>query len=149
MVLVYEKKVILHRNLSVLYKHKRFRRIHIVNENIMVMILSSFSYKEAHWDLVGFGPLNPENLVVGRNSTGKTRTIHAIQHVASYMQMKDFPMRPNSFYAEMSFAKKIADCTWTMIYTMKVKKWKNREREPDYRKQNINQTHQDSGEVGW
>lgn len=84
------------------------------------MLLSAFSYKEANWELVGLKPLNPVNLVVGRNSTGKTRTIHAIQNVASFLQMKQIILGGRDFSAEMSFLDK-NDAEWSMFYSFKVK----------------------------
>lgn len=84
------------------------------------MILSAFSYKESNWELTGLCPLNPENLIVGRNSTGKTRTIHAIQNVASFLQMKEFLPGSRDFSVEMSFSDQ-DDAEWAMIYSFKVK----------------------------
>lgn len=69
------------------------------------MILSSFSYKTGKWELTSFSPINSLSLLVGRNSTGKTRTIHALQNVVSFMQMKTLMIGgSNSFSVEMSFS---------------------------------------------
>ena len=84
------------------------------------MLLSAFSYKEANWELTGLSPLNPENLVVGRNSTGKTRTIHAIQNVASFLQMKEILLGSRDFSVEMSFLDQ-SDAEWSMVYSFKIK----------------------------
>lgn len=83
------------------------------------MILSSFSYKESNWNLKDLSPLNNENLLVGRNSTGKTRTIRAIQNVSSYLQMKDSYMGARNFYVEMAFIE-VSDSNWQMKYSFKV-----------------------------
>lgn len=48
-------------------------------------------------------PLTDVNLLVGRNATGKTRTIEAIQNVTSFMQMKTFLRGNQSFYVEMEY----------------------------------------------
>lgn len=42
------------------------------------MLLSSFSYKESKWELTNLTLASSSCLIVGRNSTGKTRTIHAL-----------------------------------------------------------------------
>lgn len=50
------------------------------------MILSKFSYKQASgWRLVELS-LNHQNLIVGLNSVGKSRTVSAIGHVASFIK---------------------------------------------------------------
>lgn len=84
------------------------------------MKLSAFRYKESNWELVDLSPLSSENLVVGRNSTGKTRTIHAIQNVASFLQMKDLLLGARDFSAEMSFSDK-DHSDWSLQYSFKVK----------------------------
>ena len=85
------------------------------------MILSSFGFKEANWELTGLSPLNPENLVVGRNSTGKTRTISSIRNVVSFLQMKDLPLGPKDFSTELTFTDEMNGMPWTMIYGFSVK----------------------------
>lgn len=50
------------------------------------MILSKFSYKQASgWRLEDLS-LNHQNLIVGLNSVGKSRTVSAIGHVASFIK---------------------------------------------------------------
>ena len=50
------------------------------------MILSKFSYKQASgWRLEELS-LNHQNLIVGLNSVGKSRTVSAIGHVASFIK---------------------------------------------------------------
>lgn len=84
------------------------------------MFLSSFSYKENKWELTNLTLTNSSCLIVGRNSTGKTRTIHALQNVVSFMQMKQFILGSNSFSAEMVFTD-ASDCNYKMNYSFTVK----------------------------
>ncbi len=65
------------------------------------MTLSSFKYKEPGWELAELAPLSSVNLLVAKNATGKSRTVRAIQSVASFMQMKETASLPNSFEAEL------------------------------------------------
>lgn len=68
------------------------------------MILTAFSYRDSDgWVLDNLSPLTDVNLLVGRNATGKTRTIEAIQNVTSFMQMKTFLRGNQSFYVEMEY----------------------------------------------
>jgi predicted ATPase len=50
------------------------------------MVLSEFTYREASGWHVERLKLNPQNLIVGLNSVGKSRTISAIGHVASFIK---------------------------------------------------------------
>lgn len=50
------------------------------------MILSEFSYKEASGWRVEELSLNHQNLIVGLNSVGKSKTVSAIGHVASFIK---------------------------------------------------------------
>lgn len=59
------------------------------------MILSSFSYKESGWELVELAPLSSENLLVGKNATGKSRSLRAIHNITTFLQMKDYLMDSN------------------------------------------------------
>lgn len=69
------------------------------------MILSSFEYSESNWKLTNLSPLHSLCLLVGRNSSGKTRAIHALQNVVSFMQMKQMYLGGSStFSAKMSFS---------------------------------------------
>ena len=47
------------------------------------MILSSFSYKESGWELVELAPLSSVNLLVGKNATGKSRSLRAIHNITT------------------------------------------------------------------
>lgn len=84
------------------------------------MFLSSFSYKESKWELNNLTLTSSSCLIVGRNSTGKTRTIHALQNVVSFMQMKQIFFGGNSFSAEMVFTDAL-DCNYKMNYSFTVK----------------------------
>ena len=50
------------------------------------MVLSEFTYREASGWHVERLKLNLQNLIVGLNSVGKSRTISAIGHVASFIK---------------------------------------------------------------
>ena len=84
------------------------------------MILTSFEYKEFGWELNDLAPLKPVNLFVGRNATGKTRSIRAIQDVTSFLQMGQ---SAHSFETVMKFSSK-EDKTWSMEYSFKVNVFK-------------------------
>ena len=85
------------------------------------MLLSSFSYKESKWELTNLSPASSLCLLVGRNSTGKTRTIHALQNVVSFMQMKQILLGGSmSFSAEMIFGD-TGDLDYKMEYSFEVK----------------------------
>lgn len=79
------------------------------------MILTSFKYREKDWELSEIVPLGIVNLLVGRNATGKTRTIKAIYDVTSFLQMKGVAV-PKSFESSLSF--KYADSGLT--YSFKI-----------------------------
>ncbi len=84
------------------------------------MILTSFEYKETGWELKDLAPLKPVNLFVGRNATGKTRSIRAIRNVAQFLQNNDFKT-DKSFETELKFGSK-EDKSWTMTYSFKITK---------------------------
>lgn len=83
------------------------------------MILSSFSYKEPGWELAGLSPLNPVNLLVAKNATGKSRSVRAIQAVTSFLQMKETNMFPRTFSTEMIFTAR-EDINWTLKYSFRI-----------------------------
>lgn len=84
------------------------------------MILTSFEYKETGWELKDLAPLKPVNLFVGRNATGKTRSIRAIRNVAQFLQNNDLKT-DQSFETELKFGSK-EDKSWTMTYSFKITK---------------------------
>ncbi len=84
------------------------------------MILTSFEYKKTGWELKDLAPLKPVNLFVGRNATGKTRSIRAIRNVAQFLQNNDLKT-DKSFETELKFGSK-EDKSWTMTYSFKITK---------------------------
>ena len=67
------------------------------------MLLKSFDFKESGWTLSGLSPLGKSNLLVGRNSTGKTRTLNALRKTIAFMRNDlSFP-GVNDFAAEFVF----------------------------------------------
>lgn len=83
------------------------------------MILSSFEYKEAGWELTRLSPLKLQNLLVASNATGKTRTIRALHNVTSFLLMKDTIFSTRSFESCLTFNKQ-EDPTWSMSYRLKL-----------------------------
>lgn len=84
------------------------------------MILSSFRYSTACWELTEMGALKQANLIVGKNASGKTRTINALKSVTSFLQMKpkNF-LFDNEFRAELSFTDPDNEA-WKMTYTFEI-----------------------------
>lgn len=88
------------------------------------MILTAFSYRDSDgWTLERLCPLSDVNLLVGRNATGKTRTIEAIQDVTSFMQMKTLLRGNQCFSVEMEYDMK-DDANTQMTYAFKVENGK-------------------------
>ncbi|MGM9675788.1 MAG: hypothetical protein ACI3X9_10035 [Bacteroidaceae bacterium] len=85
----------------------------------MVMILSSFRYKEQGWELTDLSPLHSVNLLVARNATGKTRTIRALQNVTSFMQMKETFLGIHTFEADLKY-RDMMKPDWKMDYSFKL-----------------------------
>ena len=83
------------------------------------MLLSSFSYKEPEWELSALSPLGIVNLLVGRNATGKTRSIRALQNVIAFMQTKKLLMAPRNLSTELVFTDPVKD-NWRMTYSFVV-----------------------------
>lgn len=83
------------------------------------MILTSFSYSQPDWKIKGLKPLKFTNLLVGRNSSGKTRTLRAIQIVASFLQMKEYLFAAKTFNAKMTFSDP-EKTSWHMKYEFAV-----------------------------
>ena len=82
------------------------------------MLLSSFSYKEQNWELAELAPLGAVNLLVGRNATGKTRSISALRNVISFLQMKKMFLGTNDFTTEMVFVNP-KNSHWMMTYSFR------------------------------
>lgn len=83
------------------------------------MLLSSFSYKEPGWDLSALSPLSIVNLLVGRNATGKTRSIRALRNVIAFLQTKSLFMAPRDMSTELVFTDPTKD-NWMMTYSFMV-----------------------------
>lgn len=85
------------------------------------MYLSSFQYKENKWELSNLSFNGSLCLLVGRNSTGKTRTIRALQNVVSFMQMKQILLgNSRSFSAKLVFDN-VTENNLRMEYSFTVK----------------------------
>ena len=67
------------------------------------MILTSFKYQAFNWFLSGLNHLGPSNLIVGSNSSGKSRTLHALDYATAFISMKPTMKNEVVFEAEFSF----------------------------------------------
>ncbi|MBR1558481.1 MAG: ATP-binding protein [Prevotella sp.] len=85
------------------------------------MILSSFSYKTFGWELTEISALELTNLLVGKNATGKTRTIRALKNVTSYMRMESFLFQDWNFKTKMQLANP-DDANWALTYLFEIEK---------------------------
>jgi len=83
------------------------------------MILSSFSYKTTGWELVEMNALNLTNLLVGKNASGKTRTIKALQNVTSFLYFQPANFGGYSFKTKLSFADP-NNKDWIMTYSFEI-----------------------------
>lgn len=87
------------------------------------MILNSFSYKTVGWELTEMSSLKITNLLVGKNASGKTRTIRALQNVTNFLQMKPIVFGSAEFKAQLSFMNPQLD-GWRMTYSFEISKGK-------------------------
>lgn len=83
------------------------------------MFLSSFSYKASGWELKEISALKQTNLLVGKNASGKTRTIRAIQSVTAFMCMKSTVFADRSFKTKLTFINS-DDQNWTLTYSFEI-----------------------------
>lgn len=67
------------------------------------MELTSFSFKEPSWSILAFKPLHQTNLLVGRNASGKSKTLKAMFYAASYILQNDILFRPDTVEVNLSF----------------------------------------------
>ena len=81
-------------------------------------MLTYFNYKEKGWELQDFAPLKTVTLAVGRNATGKSKMIKAIQNTTAFMQMKDNSLANKSFDVSMEIF--FSDAEMTLKYGFKV-----------------------------
>ena len=63
--------------------------------------------------------LKPTNLLVGKNASGKTRTIRAMQNVTNFLQMKSIVLGETSFKTKLTFVKPQQD-GWCLVYLFEV-----------------------------
>ncbi len=84
------------------------------------MILSSFRYKTAGWELIDMSALHQTNLLVGENASGKTRTLNALRSVTSFLQMRPIKtVADTNFRTTLSFSD-FEDENWSMDYTFEI-----------------------------
>ena len=80
------------------------------------MLLSSFSYRAFDWHLEEMNALQLTNLLVGKNASGKTRTIKALQRVTSLLLMKLSARMDRYMGATLKFVDP-SDKEWRMTYS--------------------------------
>lgn len=85
------------------------------------MKLSSFSYKSNGWELTEMNAIQTTNLLVGKNASGKTRTIRALQNVTNFMQMKPVAFDIAEFRTRMVF-EDAQNGDWKMVYAFEIAK---------------------------
>lgn len=85
------------------------------------MKLSSFSYKSNGWELTEMNAIQTTNLLVGKNASGKTRTIRALQNVTNFMQMKPVAFDIAEFRTRMVF-EDVQNGDWKMVYAFEIAK---------------------------
>lgn len=85
------------------------------------MLLSSFSYNGYGWSLKEMGNIGQANLLVGKNASGKTRTLKALQRVVSILLMKPVEGDDRLVGATLTF-RNSDDESWTMTYSFEMVK---------------------------
>lgn len=70
------------------------------------MLLDSFSYKTPDWKMMGLKNLQLTNLMVGKNASGKSRTIRALIASVSFLMSKSYFFQTPVFTAELAFISK-------------------------------------------
>lgn len=83
------------------------------------MILSSFSYGARDWRLEAMNAIQQTNLLVGKNASGKTRTLKALQRVTSLLLMRPVGINESYIGAKLTFS----DCddeNWKMTYSFEI-----------------------------
>lgn len=86
---------------------------------IMCIILSSFGYKASGWELTEMSALKQTNLLVGKNASGKTRTVRALQNVTGFLCMKSVVFGVKSFKTKLAFTNP-DDSNWSLTYLFEV-----------------------------
>lgn len=95
----------------------------LLNYNLILMILSSFSYKTSGWELNDMNDLQLTNLLVGKNASGKTRTIRALQNVTNFLQMKPIVFGDTDFKTKLVFSDP-QHTSRAMVYSFQITKGK-------------------------
>lgn len=85
------------------------------------MLLKSFKYKSPNWQIEGLDSLQPSNLLVGVNASGKTRTIKSILNTASFLRAQPSIFQEDEFTAELKFEYIGIDTPHELYYSFKVK----------------------------
>lgn len=67
------------------------------------MQLLSFSFKCPGWELKEMSGLQTTNLLVGKNSSGKTRTLRALRNIVNYIQSRRGLFAENIFSTTLKF----------------------------------------------
>ena len=85
----------------------------------MSILLSSFGYKASGWELMEMSALKQTNLLVGKNASGKTRTVRALQNVTGFLCMKSVVFGVKSFKTKLAFTNP-DDSIWSLTYSFEV-----------------------------
>ena len=63
--------------------------------------------------------LKPTNLLVGKNASGKTRTIKALQNVTNFLQMKSIVFGESEFKTKLTFINPNIE-GWKLVYSFEI-----------------------------
>ena len=85
----------------------------------MCIVLSSFGYKASGWELTEISALRQTNLLVGKNASGKTRTVRALQNVTGFMCMRSVLFGVKSFRTKLAFTNP-DNPIWSLSYSFEV-----------------------------
>lgn len=85
----------------------------------MSILLSSFGYKASGWELMEMSALKQTNFLVGKNASGKTRTVRALQNVTGFVCMKSVVFGVKSFKTKLAFTNP-DDSIWSLTYSFEV-----------------------------
>lgn len=85
------------------------------------MLLKSFKYKSPNWQIEGLDSLQPSNLLVGVNASGKTRTIKSILNTACFLRAQPSIFQEEEFTTELKFEYIEEDIQHELHYSFKVK----------------------------
>lgn len=82
------------------------------------MILTHFAYSELGWSIERPLPLQPVNLLVGKNSAGKSKTIHSLGKTVSFL-LQQFDLR---LYEDFAVSLSFEDEGASFLYSFSCKK---------------------------